>query len=106
MPGASVTFTPINPAGVAGRPALAFTRGGRPEEYGADLTVRQAGSWRYRIHVSSSLGKSETEVSLEVRGPPEQPGLGPGIIFFGVVAAIAGGIAYLVVQAQKRPAGH
>lgn len=103
VPRASVSLTPVNPQGAEGRPALAFTRGGRPEEYSADLTVRQAGRWRYRVHVSSGLGEAGTEVSLEVRAPPERPELGPGLVFLGVLGALGAGVAYLVLQAQKRP---
>ncbi len=101
IPRASVAMIPVNEEGAQGRPALAFTRGGRPEQYGADLMVKEPGHWRYRVRVSADAGEAETEVSVEVRGPPDRADLGPGAVFFGVLGAIGAGVAYLVLQAQR-----
>ena len=105
MPHAAVTLVPINPSGVAGRPALALTRGGRAEEYTADLNLTVPGRWRYGIHVAAPLGEGAAEAALDVRSPPDRTDPAAGLVFLGAAAALLAGGLYLFAEGRRARAG-
>ncbi len=98
---AAVSLTPVDAAGAPGRPALAFIRGGRPEEYTADLNVKTPGFWRYRVHVAAPQGEADLEVPLDVR-PPGELDPAAGMVFAGISAVLLAGGAYVARAASRR----
>ncbi len=97
---AKVELTPISPDGKEGGVIRAFARTQYPEEYSADIRIRDPGTWRYRVKVDGSEGKADVEVQLNVLPSPGYDD-GSSIVFFIVNGAIAAGAVYLVWQIRR-----
>ena len=103
VPDARVQLTPTNPAGVRGAPILAMVHA-RPEEYGAsDIKIKEAGRWSYTVSVDGPRGPGTLEATMFVSADRDYD-QASSVVFFLVVAVLAGGSVYAVWRIRKQQA--
>lgn len=98
--GARVELTPVSPDGRAGAVIRAFPRTQYPEEYSADVRIKEPGAWRYRVAVDGPHGPAVTEAQLQVLPAPGYDG-GSTLVFLIVNSALLAGAGYVVWQVRR-----
>jgi hypothetical protein len=97
---ATVELTPTSPDGKRGAVIRAMSRNQSTEEYGADVTIKQPGAWRYQVSVRNPDGQAELETTLQVLPAPGYDE-GSSVVFFLVNGVLLAGGTYVVWQIRR-----
>ncbi|GEM_PF-4795658 len=100
---AKVTFVPTNPQGVKGAPIFALNKFGGSEEYSAELSMKQPGTWSYQVMVKGALGDVVLEAPVEVKAPPVPESLASQVFLLVNVTLLSGGL-YIAWTIRRRMA--